>query len=462
MSLAFASAAAPPSDFKSRIDKFLRVSAESMGIPGFAYAVVKDGKVICQGAHGLSNLTYKVRATPKTPFLLASITKQFTAAAIMRLAEQGKVKIDEPISTYLADAPESWHAITVRNLLNHTGGLKDRFEEKNTSLWRLNYSELAMYEAAKSTPVDFAPGTAWQYTDQGYFLLGRIIEEVSGQKYRAFLEESFFKPLGMTSTTTIAMKEIVPNLAEGYAMEGGKIIHNHRRTDYGLVSHFGVISTVGDLAKWVIAMNSGKALKPETVKEMWTPARLADGSEVTGTSGSYGLGWFLEWLNGHRVVQHGGATGTALYTLPDDHLAVIVLTNLEQLSGGNATSLAQSVAKFMVPDASWGSLRPLEDQGQHAEFTTELRHVLSAENANESLYDPTFYRLYRTALASQKAQLAQLGKPLSVDLLFVRPTGSVHTLGYRVKYKDLTLYATVRVGADGKIRYLGAENEELP
>ena len=449
-------------DANTRVDQFLAAAREQMKIPGLAFAIVKDGKVVHEGAVGVASLTYDVKATPKTPFLLASITKQFTAAGIMRLVEEGKVKLDEPIGTYIGDVPEAWKPITVRHLLTHTAGVKDRFEEKDFSLWRLKYTTQAMMDAAKATPVDFAPGKGWQYSDQGYFLLGRILELASGKSYRDYLQESFFRPLEMTATTTSLQTEVIPGLAEGYSLAGGKHIHNHRRTDYGLVSHFGIVSTVGDLAKWAIALTAGKALKPESVRQMWTNGKMGDGTDIVGAGGAYGFGWFLDEFNGHRIVQHGGASGTAFYTLPDDRVAIVVLTNLEQLSGGNATALATSIAKIYVPGLAWANIKPLADQKQETAMTAEVERVMTGGDATADLYDPTYWRAFQPAVRAQKASLANFGKPKAVELLFVKTRGATRTLGYRFAYPVLTLYITVGIGPDGKIRQLGAEAENLP
>lgn len=447
---------------QQRVDKFMKSMREAMHIPGLAYAVVKDGKVVQEGAVGIANLTYNVPVTKGTPFLLASITKQFTAAGIMKLVEDGKVSLDAPISTYLGEVPDAWKPITVRHLLTHTAGLKDRFEEKDVRQWKLIYTEATMYEAAKATPVDFPVGDGFQYSDQGFFLLGKIIEEVSKKPYRTFLQDTFFKPTGMKDTTTIALDEIVLNLADGYSIKAKKWIHNNRRTEYGLVSHFGAISTVGDLAKWMIALQNDKPLKHDSIAAMWTPAVQNDGSEVSAANSSYGFGWFLENFNGERIVQHGGSTGTSIYMLPDRHFGVVVLTNLEQLSGGDAVFLSKSIAKMYIPSLAWGNHKPIAQTASSKTLSDELVRVLSLEPLDEAMYDPIYLRMFKPAMAAQKTGLAALGKPKNAELLFDRPGKNVRTLGFVVRYADFGLFATIRVGPGDKIRHLGVEGEDLP
>lgn len=446
-----------------RTQKFLAKAAERMYIPGLTYAVVKDGKVVAQGAYGMANLTYQTRTTLKTKFLLASVTKQFTAAAVMKLIEEGLVELDAPISKYLEDSPSSWSGITVRNLLGHTGGLKDRFEEADRSKWRVIYSEEAMFKSAVATPTDFAPGEQWQYTDQGYFLLGRIVETVTRKSYRTYLTETFFKPLGMNDSTTIQLTEVNPNLAQGYSILNQKWLNNSRRTDYGLVSHFGVVSTSADMAKWTIALQAGKVVKSETMKQMWTPVKLADGRFAPVGVGSYGFGWFLERFNGESIVQHGGSTGTSVFMLPERHLSVIVLTNLEQLSGGDATTLARAVARLYCPATSLASLRDgtPADAAVVRSLTDEVKAVLRGEITPE-LYEPNFAKLIAPSLKAQATALKALGDPSATTLVREEPVFETTVFTFRMKLKAATLYATFRLNTAGKITHLMIEEDLMP
>ena len=151
-----------------RTAEYLEAARVEMKIPGLTFAVVKDGKVVQEGALGESNLTYHVKTENDTPFLIASVTKQFTSAAIFKLIEQGKVSLDDPITKHIPESPEAWNGITIRHLLSHTGGLKDRFEEADTSQWKVNYPKDAMLKAAKATAPVSKPGEKWLYTDQGF------------------------------------------------------------------------------------------------------------------------------------------------------------------------------------------------------------------------------------------------------------------------------------------------------
>jgi CubicO group peptidase (beta-lactamase class C family) len=414
-----------------------------MRVPGLTIAVVKDGELVKNAAYGVANVEHDVEATTKTLFLLASITKVFTATSVMMLVEQDKIRLDEPIRTYLPDAPEAWKAITPRMLLGHTAGLTDRWEEQDMAKWRLSYSTSDLYEAAKATPLDFAPGTAWQYSDQGYFLLGMILERVAGMPYGQFLRERIFDPAGMTTSRVSSQTELIENLAQGYGADHQGWVKNHRRTDYGLVSHFGLLSTAEELALFDRALMSGKLVKPETLASMWQPVKLA---------GSYGLGFFLDEFNGHRIVHHGGSTGTEYLKYPDDGLTVIVLTNLELLSGGNAGVLARTAAQAYVSGLSWADVPRKEDPDPRLAAIVERELAsLAAGTMDESVYTPSFAAALRPSLARQKAGLGPLGPVKSCEYLGGSVSGDTRVARYRVVYDALPLYATLALDGAGKI-----------
>jgi len=268
-------------------------------------------------------------------------------------------------------------------------GLKDRFEGKTGAEWLLSFTTDAMYASAKACALDFKPGERFQYSDQGYFLLGMIIEKVSGKSYREFLKDRIFGPLGMDHSSTIWQPDVVKNLATGYTLAGGKLLHNHRRTDYGLVSHFGIISTVLDLAKWDAALYGEKLLKRSSLDQMWTPGKLTNGDLTQIGPWYYGYGWFVDDFFGHKIVQHAGSTGTSIWRLPDDKLTVIVLTSLEQLAGGDATSISKAIAQIYAPETSWQAVKPNPDPDP--ELTQKLKPEtirVGEGNPNLDMYVP--------------------------------------------------------------------------
>lgn len=447
---------------EQKVSDFMKSVQKALHIPGLAYAVIKDGKVVLREDLGQANLTYGVPVKPETVFLLASITKSFTATAIMQLVEQGKVDLDANLSTYLTDAPDSWKDISVRNLLTHTAGLSDRWEEKEMAMWRLVYTKAQMYEASKAKPLDHRPGETWQYSDQGFFLLGMIVEKVSGVSYRQYLVDNLFKPAGMERSTTISLDEITPNLAQGYSLRAGKPFNNNRRSEYGMTSHFGIVSSVDDLVKYDQALTKGAIVKKHSMEEMWTPGKLGDGSTLTAVAGSYGLGWFLETFNGHHIVQHGGSTGTAYFKLPDNGLTIIVLTNLEQLSGGDALGLARTIAKVYVPDLQWSAVKPGKPSDERIANVakSEISKIVKGE-FTEDLYDPGFAQTLKSILPQQKASLSALGAIQSIEYLTELPAAGKNMV-FRVNFKGFALYARVLVNSKGKIYNVLLEGENIP
>jgi len=442
------------------IDDLVQRAMASNRIPGLTLAVIKDGKPVKVKAYGLANIDYDIPTKTDTPFLLASMTKSFTAASVMMLVEQGKIDLDAPISKYLEDTPEAWKGITVRHLLSHTAGLKDRFEEVpfNVSNWKINYPIASMYKTARETPVDFKPGESFQYSDQGFFLLGMLVEQASGMKYPDFLKSHIFDPLGMKDSSTVNLSRIVKGMASGYGLLGGALFHNSRRTDYGMVSHFGMISTVDDLAKWDAALDGEKLLKRSSIDQMWTASKLANGSYAYTPYGAYGLGWFVDRFNGHRSVGHGGSTGTAFLKFPDDKLTVIVLTNLEQLSGGDATGIAVEIARNYLPAVSWESLRPIPDPQPTlaANFKASME-TMAAGKFDESLYNSFFGASLKPTIPSQKQGLSALGSLDKIECLELLPWGTGHLGRYRTTYKLVTVYATALFDPAGKIAFLQVE-----
>jgi len=341
-----------------QVDDYIRQAMKKSRIPGLALAVVKEGKVIKAQGYGVANLETETPVTPETVFELASITKSFTATGIMLLVEEGKVGLDEKISKYLEKTPDSWKNITVRHLLTHTSGLPTLDKNFQSLVWTLNVSTAEMYAAARKDPLGFAPGERWDYSDEGYFLLGMIIENVSRQRYANFLAERIFQPAGMTNSSVLNQLKVIKNRARGYTILNNNVVNIRRDIQVELPSHYGIMSTVLDLAKWDAALRSEKILKQSSLKLMWTPVKLNNGK-----GHPYGFGWELDERRGHAIVGHGGITGTEITRFINDGLTVIVLTNLgswgKSTPGINSWGITTKVAEFYLPDLAY---HPIPDR----------------------------------------------------------------------------------------------------
>jgi D-alanyl-D-alanine carboxypeptidase len=438
---------------ETRVDRVIADQMHFRRIPGLSLGVVRDGRLVLAKGYGEATLEWKAPATPDTVYLLASVTKQFTATAIMLLAGDGRLALDDAVSKYVATAPP-WTGITLRHLLTHTAGLKDRFEASADGRLFMDYTTAQMIEAASRTAVDAPAGARWQYSDQGYFLLGMVIEKVSGKRYGDFLRDRVFSPAGMASTTLHDWKAVVPGRADGYSLEGDTLVGLRRRYQFGLVSHYGVQSTVRELARYDAALSAGTILPAARLDEMWTPATLADGTGAGIAGIGYGLGWFLERFRGHREVYHGGSTGTCLYRLPDDRVSVIVLTNLDEIAGSNPCGIARLVAAQYVPAIAIASVPVLED-GVPAR-TTKLRGVvegLAKGVVNGGDYTPAAIAIIGQAAKAQQASIAALG-PLTAFDLIADDTLASHVVWYRANYRERTVHYRFALDGAGRITSL--------
>lgn len=323
-----------------KVDDFVRSAMQKQHVPGVAVAVVRDGKVIKAAGYGMANLELNVAATPDTVFKIGSVSKQFLATGIMLLVQDGKLNLDDPISKFLEGTPDTWKDITVRHLLTHTSGIVR--EAPGFDPLKIQ-SDADVIKTAYGVPLVFKTGDKWQYCNVGYFSLAEIIHKVSGKPWGDFLTERVFAPLGMSSTRTTTMTDLVQNRANGYAWAKGK--YQNADIYFALRPSGAFLSTVNDLAKWDAALYTDKFLTKATRDQMWTPVKLNSGETY-----AYGFGWSLDPAGSHRQVHHGGALPgfRAEFTrLVDDKLSVIVLTNGD---GANAASIAAGIADRYIPD----------------------------------------------------------------------------------------------------------------
>lgn len=321
------------------VDDYVRAQMERQHIPGVSVVVIKDQKIIKSMGYGLANVELNVPATPDTVYKIGSVSKQFIATGILLLVQDGKISLDDNIGKFLDGTPETWKPITIRHLLTHTSGIVreapgfDPLKVQN---------DADVIKTAYSLPLRFTPGEKYEYCNVGYFSLAEIISKVSGKPWGDFLHERVFAPLGMNSTRTTNMTELVTNRANGYIWRNGKL---QNAGIYFAVRPSGAfLSTVLDLAKWDAALDAGKILKQPTLDQAWTPVKLN-----SGNTHPYGFGWELAPVVGHKQVNHGGSLPgfrAQLTRLVDDKVTVVVLTNGDN---ANAAGIAIGVANFYIP-----------------------------------------------------------------------------------------------------------------
>ena len=336
--------------------------------PGLAVLVKKYGRVAFQRGYGIREHRTRTKIDEKTNFRLASVTKQFTAMAVMLLVHDGKLRYEQTLTEILPAFPEYGKSITVRNLLNHTSGLPnyedlmDAVEKAKGSIWsaekQIQDNEvLALLE--KETKGKFASGTNWAYSNSGYVVLGLIVAKVSGKSFGEFLHERIFAPLKMTNTIVYQKgKNEVANRAFGYIKEEDAFRETDQSSTSATLGDGGVYSNLEDLSKWDDALRNHTLLSDEEMKPALTPAKYGAAAHailpddapaaLRGVPVSYGFGWFLDPYKGHARMWHYGETigfKTAVQRFTDDNLTIIVLSNRTDLDPG---ALATRVADLYL------------------------------------------------------------------------------------------------------------------
>ena len=331
----------------ARLDALLN-DWKQKNAPGMAAALIRDRRIEYRKVFGFADLEARRPITPDTQFLLASLTKQFTAMAIMILAERHKLQFDDSLAKFCPEFPGYARSITIRHLLNHTAGLTQYQEllvgKPDANYFRSSKSLPAAHEftAAEALQVlsrqpklRFTPGEKFEYSDSAYVLLAQIIERITGRRYAEFLKETIFDPLGMQDTLVVdERKQKAPRLALAYQKRNGRwqdITYSPENSIYG---EDGIYSTINDLYKWDQALYTDRLVNRATLEMAFTPGRNNEGQEIATSvfthPTSYGFGWFISSMDGAKVVEHsGGWSGYATHILrvPERRVTAIVLTN---------------------------------------------------------------------------------------------------------------------------------------
>lgn len=331
----------------AKVDSFVHLQMTQKGIAGLSLAVMNEGRIIHSKGFGYANLEHKVPVTNYTVFLMASVTKTFVAAATMMLVEKGHISLTDTIGKYVSDIPAHWKVVTIQQLLSHTSGIKGSIDwpppcKTELKFDNFNYTRTDVINEIACLPLSFAPGEKWDYSGKGYYVLGMLIESVSGKTFEQFLKENIFDPLQMNNTRMIDYKAILPNRAAGYQKENNRFINKIMPQDPVVeFSDGGLVSTVTDMAKWDAALYSDKLLKKETIQLMFTPVKIKDGF------GPYGLGFGTTPFQGHKRVGHTGRIPgfeSAFTRFIDDKISVIIFMNTELDSG--QMDMANQIASF--------------------------------------------------------------------------------------------------------------------
>lgn len=449
-----ATAAAPISAAQlAEIDAYVQAQMASQHIPGLTLVVSLNGQPALEKGYGVGNIAAAAPATPATVFRIGSITKQFTATAIMLLVQDGRISLDDKVSRYLPTAPASWNAITIRHLLQHTSGLQ---RDLPTSLLaQLNPDALPpindMIAMASQFPLENQAGAVQSYSNVGYHLLGFVIEKVSGQYFADFLQQRVFAPLAMSSADVIRTKKTDFAMATGYLWDG----QAHRPASNlflmpGFVEAEGNLQmSAVDLAKWDAGLLTERILTKASLAQMWTPTMLND-----GTTAPYGFGWSLDEINKRPYTSHDGAiegftSSIARHT--HEGLSVIVLDNL---NGGAPTRIGAGVAAIVKPELAWvASADPKPATGQL------LRSLIDEVKRGGLAVDERFAPELKAFLVPETvAEFVEFFKPwASIDEVGYIDQARVNgkmMARYIVRAKNQQLLIAIVLDADGKVTAL--------
>ncbi|WP_278381434.1 serine hydrolase domain-containing protein [Chryseobacterium arthrosphaerae] len=339
--------------YEKKIDSLIRTGFGNKNEPGGVFMITRKGKSIYRKAFGKANLELETDMNPDQVFQIGSMTKQFTAVAILMLEQQGKLSVNDPVSKYSKDYPNGEN-ITIHHLLTHTSGIKDFTKMKTlSSIAQKEMKPEAMVDFFKNEPVDFAPGEKFDYNNSGYVLLGYIIELVSGDTYENFIQKNIFDKAGMTHSYYASDRKVIPKRAYGYHKKEQGFV-NRTVISFSIPYSSGsLMSTVDDLWKWQQALNQNLLLNPVETQKAFKKYKLNNGEEFT-----YGYGWHLKEMNGVSDREHGGSVfafkSMGVY-IPGEDIYVIGLSNCDCHS---PTEITRNMAKITLNELKNPAKKP--------------------------------------------------------------------------------------------------------
>jgi D-alanyl-D-alanine carboxypeptidase len=433
---------------RDRVDRIARQVLQQTGVPSASIAIVQHGKLVYTNAYGNAHLQPPVAATPQMRYAIGSVSKQFTAAGILLLQEQGKLSIDDPVGKYIPGLTRG-DEVTIREILSHTSGYQDYWPEDYVMTTMLHAeSAQQLLDTWAKKPLDFEPGTQWQYSNTNFVIAGCILEKVSGEPYFQFLTEHIFRPLGMTSVWNYDQAQLPAQDATAYYRYALGPLRIAPKEGFGFMAAAGELAmTPHDLALWDESLIAQSILKPESYREMFAEVKLKDGK---GTH--YGLGVDVRELAGHREIEHSGEVSGFVsdnLVLVDDGAAVVVLTNQD------AVNAASRIAQLAAPVIAGFPPSPEEKQA------LDIFRGLQQGHIDRSLLAPNLNDYFTPqAVADFQSSLGPLGEPLSLRQIRTEQRGGMTFRSFDIVYPDRRLVLTTYTYPDGKLeQYLIAPSE---
>ncbi len=424
---------------RAKVDRIAGQVLTQSGVPSASLAVVQHGKLVYTQAYGFARLEPPVKATPDMRYSIGSISKQFTAAAILLLEEQGKLALDDPVGKYVPGLTRG-NDVTIREVLSHTSGYQDYWPEDYvmTPMLRPETAQQIIDTWGKK-PLDFEPGTQWQYSNTNFVIAGRIVEVVSGETLWQFLSQHVFGPLNMQSVWNSDEHKLTGVDATAYYRHALGPLRVAPKEGAGWLYAAGELAmTAHDLALWDESLISQSILSPESYKKMFAEVKLKDG---TGTQ--YGLGVSVRTVDGHREIEHGGEVSGFVadnVVLVDDGAAVAVLTNQD------AVGTASDIARLVAPLAAGYPPKPAEQQA------LDIYRGLQKGEIDRSLLAPNLNDYFTPeAIKDFQMSLAPLGEPLSLRQVAESLRGGMTFRAFLITYPDRRLELTTYAYPDGKL-----------
>ena len=436
---------------RSNIDSIAHKVLQTTGVPSASVAVVNDGKVVYTQAYGDARLDPKLAATPQMAYSIGSISKQFTAAAVLMLQQQGKLSLDDKVSKWLPDLTRA-NEITIRQVLSMTSGYQDYApQDYMIPDWEKPISAQQILDRWARIPLDFEPGTKWQYSNTNYVVAGYIVEKVSGQPLFDYIREHILTPLALGSALDTNAKKLPENDPQGYFRYALGPLRAAPHEGPGWMFAAGELAmTPADLAKWDISLMNESLLKPASYLAMETETLLNNG---VGTQ--YGLGMRVTTAKGHRMLEHSGEVSGFVaenIVLPDDKFAVAVLTNQDAI--GAASDIARQVLTGFLESKNVSD--PKQDALVRKVFDDlragKIDRALFTDNANSYFT--------RQALSDYSSSLTALGEVQSFKQTSNSLRGGMTHMSYEVKFPQKTVGINIYQMPDGKFeQYLVAAQE---
>jgi D-alanyl-D-alanine carboxypeptidase len=424
---------------RASIDRIAGQVLEQTGVPSASVAIVQHGKIVYTHAYGKARLQPPTPATPSMRYSIGSISKQFTAAAILLLQEQGKLSLDDPVGKYIPGLTRG-EDITIREILSHTSGYQDYWPEDYVmTTMKPPVTAQEIMDRWGKKALDFEPGKQWQYSNTNYVIAGAIVEKVSGEPYFKFLTEHIFHPLGMTSVWNSDQTKLTQADATPYYRHALGPLRVAPKEGFGWMYAAGELAmTAHDLALWDASMIAQSVLKPESYREMFTEVKLKDGKSTR-----YGLGVEVRDVAGYREIEHGGEVSGFVSenaVLVDDGAAVVVLTNQD------AISAAQTIARLAAPVVAQIPPSPEE------KLVLDIYHQLQQGHIDRSLLAPNLSDYFtKEAIADFQQSLAPLGEPLSIRQTSTSLRGGMTFRAFDIVYPGKRLRLTTYTYPDGKL-----------